>query len=690
MTTVGIDLGTTISAIARVDEAGVPRLAQLRDQSPRLRSVVAVEPDGTIVVGEAAQALLPLDASSGFAFFKREMGTSWSAELAGRTWTAPALSAEVLGALVADAAAAWGFTPRRAVVTVPAYFGDDARRATYEAGRLAGLEIVELLQEPTAACLAYAPDPDVRSTQLVYDLGGGTFDVSVVRFDPAGAQVLATDGDHHLGGKDWDDVLVDLVADQVERDTGVDLRDDMDAVTDLLERVRQAKHTLSARPSTKVRVVTPQGMREAVVERSAFEARAAHLFERTGALVRRVLDDIGGAQHLDDVLLVGGSSRMPRCREVLMECTGREPRLGVDPDAAVALGAALMAARLDAPAVPSGGGALSRVRRVSDVTAHALGFVVVSGDGSRYVNEVMIERNAPIPATSSKTHTLSIPRGETGTLDVYMLQGGAERPLDTSPLGRWTFDDVPGARSDVPVNVTYEYDADAVVHVSAAVGGRVLAAPRIDREDRDLSWTDEDPASHLVPDLAVALTIDVSGSMGGGKLEEAKQACLAFVDDLEEAGLGERIAVVSFGSSGHVHARAGSTVAEVRAAVRHMNISGSTNMGDGIDVAWSALGDVGTRRVIVLLTDGAPDSEQYALASRARVVAGDGEIIARGVRGANESFLRQLDSGSELFPDGGVVAGFRGIAKQLTGGANLDGNLGGRRPGGPGGLRARR
>lgn len=675
MTAVGIDLGTTISSVARQTPDGRVQLAGLRDGSPRLRSVVTFD-DGRVVVGEEAQTLAPLDPDSSFAFFKRRMGTDWEVPHDDRIWTAPQLSAEILKALVADAITDLGERPQQAVVTIPAYFGDDARRATQEAASLAGLDIAELVHEPTAACLAHEPDPDATLTQLVYDLGGGTFDVSVVRFSPGGAEVLATAGDDQLGGKDWDDVLLGLIADRIESEYGVDLRDDQQLVTDLLERTRDAKHSLSRLQRTAVSVPVSGSMRRIEVTRSEFDAVASSLFTRTEAVVERVLDDIGGRSGLDAVLLVGGSSRMPRCRDALVASTGLEPRSGVDPDAAVVTGAAITAGRIVGAGRSTG---LGRRRTVRDATAHALGLVVVSADGNRYVNQTMIARNAPIPARETRPAELAVGRDDTGVLDVYMLQGEAERPLDTSPLGRWTFDGVPGDRSGtVQVDVAYAYDEDGVCHVSASVGGTELPAPRIDRDDRDVRWTEEDPSAHNVPDLSVALVIDVSGSMHGGKLDEAKRACEGFIDVLEEAGAADRICLVPFGDVARLAAPLGASPGEVRQAVRALRTEGWNDFVGGLRIAWNQLSQGQGRRVIVFLTDGHATSQEEIDTIRARdaIVDGNGEIIVRGVRGADEAFLRKLDSGSELLRSGEVVDGFRGIAQQLSGGGGAMRRLG--------------
>lgn len=364
---------------------------------------------------------------------------------------------------------------------------------------------------------------------------------------------------------------------------------------------------------------------------------------------------------------------MPRCHDALERTTGLRPRAGVDPDAAVTHGAAVAAFEASSPARPATAGGLGTVRRVRDVTAHALGFVVLSSDGSRYVNEVMIRRNAPVPANETKRHRLAVPKGGTGLLDVHMLQGDAQRPLDTNPLGRWTFERVPGhRRGHVDVDVSYAYDEHGVVHVSAAVEGRELDPPAIDRDDRDVRWTDQDPASqasHAMTEIAVALVIDVSGSMSGPRLDEAKDACCGFVDVLEEAGAGDRVALVSFGSSGRLQAPFGTRSGQIRRAARSLSVSGSTNLAGGLKVAWKALRRASGRRVLVVLTDGAPDSREAAMSERERIVREQGEIIARGVHGADEAFLRQLATGGgELLEAGELVSSFRGIAQQLAGG----------------------
>ncbi|HVQ58172.1 MAG TPA: Hsp70 family protein [Solirubrobacterales bacterium] len=661
---VGIDLGTTISVLAAVDDGGRVSFAATRDGGPRLRSVVAVGESG-VTVGEQAVRAASVDPDSTFAFFKRSMGTDWEVDAGGRLWSPEDLSAEVLRALIEDAGTTFGTAPRRAVLTIPAYFGDDARRATRVAAERAEVEALALIHEPTAACFAHGAT-EVGGTVLVYDLGGGTFDVSVVRHGDGESEVLATLGDHRLGGKDWDDAMVELLVESLDGES--DPRDDPILLAELAERAREAKHALSRLESCVASVPTADGLQRVEVTRAKFLERTAHLFDRTEGIVTSVVEEVGGGEEVDEVLLVGGSTRMTPCAEIVERAVGALPRGGVDPDEAVARGAAIFAAGIEPGGAAAAGGAISRIR---DVTAHGLGFVVVSAEGDRYVNQVMIDRNAPIPASSTKAHSLTVPSGGNGSLEVHMLQGEAPRPLDNQPLGCWRFERIAAAKRGrtVTVEVSYEYDRDGIVQVAASADGRTLEEPSIDRQDRDLGWTDEEPGSHVVVgDLAVVLVIDVSASMRGSRLEEAKAAVVGFVEVLADAGLGDRIGLVAFSNSAERAARIGTKPGKVKKAAEALGIGGGTDMEAGLKLAEKELKSESGRRVVVVLTDGMPDDRAAALRVREALVQREVDIIARGVAGADIGFLEQLATvDGEILDLADLAGGFRGIARQLAG-----------------------
>jgi molecular chaperone DnaK (HSP70) len=488
---VGIDLGTTYSLAATVSEAGV-RIHQTEMGQRSTPSVVFVGSSVT-VVGEEAKHSAAVYPDRTFAFFKRDMGVPGTERTVdGRPWTPDQLSAEVLRSLLRDVQRDTGEPPTQAVITVPAYFGEGARRATVEAGRLAGLEVLELIHEPTAAALAFGfggPGEAQARTILVYDLGGGTFDVSLVRLGPEEMAVLATDGDHELGGKDWDDVVIEIVADRFQERHGVDARWDPVAAADLRARCEDAKRSLSKVPSTNVLVVCDGANDRIPVSRDELDALSAGLLAQTETLVNSVLSEAGFRwDQIDAAVLVGGSTRMPACAALVERLSGRAPTRGIDPDIAVAQGAALVAARhrseagvpgarrglrafsggrRGGPETPDTGRAANGLVRsvtVKDVTAHALGFVVINAAGDRYVNDVMIARNTALPAWQTKTKRLEKGIDE---LDVYVLQGHQERPLATESLGRYRFADVPGGKKDRDLDISFSYDSDGMVQVSA-------------------------------------------------------------------------------------------------------------------------------------------------------------------------------------------------------------------------------
>lgn len=340
---------------------------------------------------------------------------------------------------------------------------------------------------------------------------------------------------------------------------------------------------------------------------------------------------------------------MPRCTTLLEEVTGLQARGGIDSDLAVARGAAIAATSyshggpLSASAgrgAVAGMGAGSEaavpslaMSEVREVTPFALGFVVVSGDGSRYINEVMIERNSPIPTSRTKRLTLQLRGRAIPSLEIHMLQGGAPRPLDTQPLGSWTFEDIGaphGGKSSVAVQVSYEYDGDGVAAVSARVEGKMLSPPVIDRADRDLRWTEEDPSARSTKSVAAALVIDTSGSMAGEKLTEAQRALAGFIDVLEEAGVGEQIALITFSNGASVNGGIGSSPTRLREGLALLSATGGTDMAAGIAAAGHELPEGLDRRFVVILTDGIPNDPSAAMAERNRLVREEISILARG------------------------------------------------------------
>ena len=411
-----------------------------------------------------------------------------------------------------DAESRLGDAVDRAVITVPAYFADPQRKATIEAGTAAGFQVMRIINEPTAAALAYGlQKAGIEETVLIYDLGGGTFDVTVARITPDEIVILSTAGDHDLGGKNWDDRIATFLAERFAAETGFDPLDDPSALNEVLVRSEQAKWTLSERASARITLQLGTERRTFELGRPEFEAMTFPLMERTRRLTEEALGEAGLTwPGLDGVLLVGGSTRMPMVRTYVSQMSGKPPRAGVNVDEVVALGAAIQAAievgRADrrrrtpvhARRVAGRGRARTRRarRRVTDVMSHSLGTIAVSPDGSAYVNDIVIRRNVPIPASDSRAYLHATHGGANTRLEVYVTQGESSAPLDCTILGKYVFDGIEPTGDEVAVDVGLSYDSNGVVQARATQRdtGRELPMT-VEPVPDDLSWLGRPPAA---------------------------------------------------------------------------------------------------------------------------------------------------------------------------------------------------
>jgi molecular chaperone DnaK len=461
---IGIDLGTTYSAVAVVGPTGKPAIVVNREGESITPSVVLYQGD-LPMVGTSAKRSAPIAPDDVVQFVKRHMGdATWRfTSSSGQEYTAEQVSAAILRRLKDDAELMLGRPCPEAVITVPAYFDDARRRATADAGAIAGFTVLRVLNEPTAAALAYGLEELDAGTCLVYDLGGGTFDVTVLRIQNGDLEVLATIGERNLGGFDFDNALMQHVAAEVLANGGPDLLDGEHAEADLRDKCELAKRTLSTMPEARVFVTANGTHHNVVVSRTAFEGLTKNLLDRTELMLEEACEAAGVAYYdLDKVLLVGGSTRMPMVAELIRRALGKEAELGLNPDEAVALGAAVQAALL-APGETSPLDTAVPLT-VRDVTSQALGVVAVeeTPTGMREHNSIIIAPNTKVPCQASSRFTTTVD-GQT-RLDVQVTEGDDEDLAYVTVVGS-TVLTIPPYPKGAPIEIVMSYDFDGMIHV---------------------------------------------------------------------------------------------------------------------------------------------------------------------------------------------------------------------------------
>lgn len=456
---IGIDLGT-VNSEAAVIEGGKPVLIKSSEGNPYFPSVVAFTKDGEMLVGEPAKRQAVMNPEGTVQYIKRKMGTSERVVVRGKEYTPEQISAFILQKIKRDAEEFLGEEIKEAVITVPAYFNDDQRQATKDAGRIAGFEVKRILNEPTAAALAYGLDKKGEHKIAVYDLGGGTFDITIMEVGEGVFEVLSTNGDTHLGGADMDRAIVDYIADKFMEEHGVDLRKDVKALQRLIEAAEKAKIELSSTMQTTIELpyITtvnnePLHLQETLT-RAKFEELIKPIVEKTIEPCRQALKDAKlEPDDIDHVVLVGGTTRIPYVRKVVEEIFGKKPERGVDPMECVAFGAAIQAGILS--------GELEKDIVLLDVTPLTLSIETLGG-----VATPLIERNTTIPTRKSKIFTTAADNQT--SVEIHVVQG--ERPMaaDNKSLGRFTLTGIPPAPRGVPkIEVTFDIDANGILHVSA-------------------------------------------------------------------------------------------------------------------------------------------------------------------------------------------------------------------------------
>ncbi|MCF2635376.1 Hsp70 family protein [Prevotellamassilia timonensis] len=540
---IGIDLGTTYSAVSTIDEYGKPIILKNCDGEHLTPSVVYFDDHGNAIAGAEAKEMMLSGEDNVIMFFKREMGNpEFCFNVNGKDYSATDLSAILLRKLKSDAEISLGSTVSKAVITVPAYFNDLQRNETIKAAQNAGLEVLRIINEPTAAAINYGITRDVDQKLLVYDLGGGTFDVTVLEVKDGGINVLATGGDHSLGGKDWDDCIINYITDQFVREFGEDPNDDPLTYNDLAFNAEKLKKQLSSTQSASMLVRYAGHRQKYEITREKFEELTANLLQSTQEKTEEVLREAGLSWHdISGALLVGGSTKMPMVEKWVQEMSGRAPLRGINVDEAVCLGAGIQASlemanlsvRRGLPqgtfrklSLPSG-----KNLQIKDVMSHSLGVIAVSDDRTQYVNSIIIEKNKTIPISAKRSFCHRTFSNSTNDLEIYLTQGESTDVHDVLVVSKYVLKGIQYVPGNVTnIDIEYSYNEDGVINVS---GYQTETSIKLVAEKaglpQNMMWLFERPKSLALPyskyagqSLIPGVKTDVFGNPLGSEYDLAK------------------------------------------------------------------------------------------------------------------------------------------------------------------------
>lgn len=696
---IGIDLGTTFSAAAVLDKRkGVPVIIPNRDGERITPSVIQFQ-DGNIIVGSEAKEAYESGERGCTSAFKRSMGSDEVyCTIDSVSYTPVQLSSIMLKHIKDEVETVTGEKVDEAVITVPAYFYHKERSATLKAAQMAGLNVKQLINEPTAAALAYSVEHWRENARImVYDLGGGTFDVTLIQMKSGGkVESLSTNGDHTLGGKDWDARLAELIESKAETEAGLYVKDHPQFHNAVMRVSENIKKQLTARNTANVRLSGEDfGNFAAEITIDEFNSATLDLIKRTTTLCEQLLSELSLSwRDITDILLVGGSIRMRQVPSFLKERSGHTPLMHVNPDEAVALGAAICVlsdppeytqsaaggVMRDKPSKFSGRvGKETRLQNAlsvmpSDVCAHAMGVIAVSADGSKYINKTIVPSNSIIPVKCAESFYYYTSEKGGNELDIYMLQGETP-PLESVVIGKYTAHGIKHDPKNNPtvVSIQYSYDKNGMVHVQVRRQG----------EDVDLKVTQEpvpkDMSKFALPpqktevspqQLNVVMAVDVSGSMNGYPLTEAKKAMCHFVDKLSRNSCAAQVGIVAVSDRSIVVMKPDSDLKKCKTSINSIEeeMAGILNGADPFDDIRRLLKNANGKRWGIVLADGRWDDQATAV-RKARMCHEVGiDIVGIGFGTADEKFLKEISSGeieSMFVSRDKLVESFGKIAQEI-------------------------
>lgn len=681
---VGIDLGTTYTVISYIDSrTREPKIIKNKNGNLTTPSVIGFRADNTYVIGEDAKAMEEVGDVNTASFYKLHMGDhNYKISIRGKDYTAVELSSLFLKRLIEEAVEAMGEKIEKAVITVPAYFEDAAKNDTIAAGKAAGLDVMNIINEPTAACVAYGlrNDSDNRKI-LIYDLGGGTFDVTVAEVTKDNISVIGTIGHHQLGGRDWDSSVADWLASRFEEETGIDVSEDSEFAAECMIKAETAKRQLTTSSFADITVDNGEKKCKIRLTRQEFEDMTSYQLGITINLINELFENIGLSwKNIDGAVLVGGSTKMPMVRNYITE-NGITILSGVNPDEAVAIGAAIQANISTFCATLPGNATISSfamdkkdldlmqlpgAKTISDVIPHSLGMIVESADGQHFMNDIMIPRNTPREnAIETKRRELRVSKKkEDNHLDIYLLQGESDEPINCTVAKKYSFNDIEyisGGKTILEITFLHTINGTIDIKATQTETGTSLICSE-EEIPTDMSWVTKSPREVFgssMPSIcgALVMALDLSGSMsletnGIQAIDAAKQAMKNFVAQFSEFDV--KIGIVGFSDKTQVMCKPIDNEKKVINAIDSLSIglTGGCNAADPLPTMYDLLkpfkGDSFVYALV--LTDGM--WENYACTSalemRPKFEKHGFEVIGMGFGGADSTFLKNISTREDL------------------------------------------